>query len=55
MVYYFWLKNNENYYERIKTITDVLSSIGGVSNAIFFIVSFINKIITQKRFNKNIA
>ena len=56
MVYYFWLKNNENYYERIyKTITDVLSSIGGVSNAIIFIVSFINKIIIQKRFNKNIA
>jgi len=35
MVYHLWLKNNENYYERIyETITDALSSIGGVSNAI---------------------
>ena len=48
MVYYFWLKNNENYYERIyKTITDVLSSIGGISNAIIFIVRIINKVINQ--------
>ena len=48
MAYYLWLKNNENYYERIyKTITDVLSSIGGVSNAIIFIVHIINKIINQ--------
>ena len=37
MVYYLWLKNNEDYYERIyKTITDVLSGIGGISNAIIF-------------------
>ena len=48
MVYYLWLKNNENYYERIyKTMADVLSSIGGVSNAIIFIVHFINKVINQ--------
>jgi len=48
MVYYLWLKNNENYYERIyKTITDVLSSIGGVSNSIIFIIHIINKIIVQ--------
>ena len=48
MVYYLWLKNTENYYERIyKTITDVLSSIGGVSNAIIFIVSILNKVINQ--------
>ena len=47
MVYYLWLKNTENYYERIyKTITDVLSSIGGVSNAIIFIVSILNKVMT---------
>ena len=48
MAYYLWLKNNENYYERIyKTTTDVLSSIGGVSNAIIFIVHIINKVINQ--------
>ena len=48
MVYYLWLKNNENYYERIyKTITEVLSSIGGISNAIIFIVRIINKVINQ--------
>ena len=48
MAYYLWLKNNENYYERIyKTMADVLSSIGGVSNAIIFIVHFINKVINQ--------
>ena len=48
MVYNIWLKNNEDYYERIyKTIADVLSSIGGVSNAIIFIAHFINKIINK--------
>jgi hypothetical protein len=48
MVYYLWLKNYENYYERIyKTFTDVLSSIGGISNAIIFIIHIINKIINQ--------
>ena len=48
MVYYLWLKNNENYYERIyKSITEVLSSIGGISNAIIFIVRIINKVINQ--------
>jgi len=48
MIYYLWLKNNENYYERIyKTITEVLSSIGGISNAIIFIVRIINKVINQ--------
>ena len=47
-VYYLWLKNKEDYYERIyKTMADVLSSIGGVSNAIIFIAQFINKIINQ--------
>ena len=48
MVYYLWLKKNENYYERIyKTIGDILSSIGGVSNAIIFIANIINKVINQ--------
>jgi len=48
MVYSLWLKNNEDYYERIyKTFADILSSIGGVSNSIIFIVHFINKIINQ--------
>ena len=48
MVYYLWLKNSMNYYERIyKTITDVLSTIGGISNAIIFIVHIINKFINQ--------
>ena len=48
MVYYLWLKNYKNYYERVyKTMADVLSNIGGVSNAIIFIAHFINKIINQ--------
>ena len=48
MVYYLWLKNRVNYYERIyKTITDALSSIGGISNAIIFIARLINKVINQ--------
>ena len=47
------MKNNEDYYERIyKTIGDILSSIGGVSHAIIFIVHIINKLITQLRFNE---
>ena len=48
MVYYLWLKNYKNYYERVyKTMADVLSSIGGVSNAIIFIAKIINKVINQ--------
>jgi len=48
MVYYLWLKNYKNYYERIyTTMADALSTIGGASNAIIFIVHFINKIINQ--------
>ena len=48
MLYYLWLKNYKNYYERVyKTMADVLSSIGGVSNAIIFIAKIINKVINQ--------
>ena len=48
MIYYLWMKNSVNHYERIyKTITDVLSTIGGVSNAIIFIARIINKVINQ--------
>ena len=48
MVYYLWLKNYENYYERIyKTFTDVLSSIGGISNAIIFIIHIMIILILQ--------
>jgi hypothetical protein len=46
MVFYLWLKNNEDYYERIyRAIGDILSNIGGASNSIIFIVHIINKVI----------
>ena len=43
MAYYLWLNNNVLYYERIyKKIQDVISSIGGISQAINFVASFFN-------------
>ena len=48
MGYSLWLNNRVNFYERIyKTMADVLSDVGGVSNTIIFIACFINKIINE--------
>ena len=44
-VYYFWLSNNQKYYERIyKRIQDVISNIGGINQAITLIAFIINKL-----------
>ena len=44
-VYYFWLSNNQRYYERTyKRIQDVISNIGGINQAITLIAVFINKL-----------
>ena len=44
-VYNFWLSNNQKYYERkYKRIQDVISSIGGINQAITLIAIFINKL-----------
>jgi len=44
-VYYFWLSNNQKYYERTyKRIQDVISNIGGINQAITLIAYFINKL-----------
>ena len=44
-VYYFWLSNNQRYYERrYKRLQDLISSIGGINQAITFIAIFINKL-----------
>ena len=43
MAYYLWLNNNVLYYERIyKKIQDVISNIGGISQAINFVAYFFN-------------
>ena len=43
MIYNIWMKNRMQYYKRIyKTIQDVISDIGGVSQFITVLVSFIN-------------
>jgi len=48
MGYSLWLNNRVYFHERIyKKVTDVLSSVGGVSNAIIFIACFINKIVND--------
>ena len=48
MEYSLWLNNRVNYYERVyKKISDSLSNMGGVANAIILIASFINRIINQ--------
>ena len=44
-VYYFWLNNNQKYYERTyKRIQDVISNIGGINQAITLIAFIINKL-----------
>ena len=44
-IYNFWLSNNQRYYERkYKRIQDVISSIGGINQAITLIAVFINKL-----------
>ena len=43
MVYNFWMKNRMHYYKRIfKRIQDVISDIGGISQFITMLASFIN-------------
>jgi len=47
-VYYFWLNNNQKYYERTyKRIQDVISNIGGISQAITLIAFIINKLYNK--------
>ena len=47
-VYYFWLNNNQKYYERTyKRIQDVISNIGGISQAITLIAVIINKLYNK--------
>ena len=48
MVYNFWMKNRMQYYKRIyKTIQDVISDIGGISQFITVLASFINSIYNK--------
>ena len=43
MIYNFWMKNRLHYYERVyKTIQDVISDIGGISEFITMLASIIN-------------
>jgi hypothetical protein len=42
-IYYFWLKNRENYYQRnYKRIQDLISDIGGINHFITFVAFYIN-------------
>ena len=44
-VYYFWLSNNQKYYERAyKRIQDAISNIGGIIQAITLFAIIINKL-----------
>ena len=44
-VYYFFLSNNQKYYERsYKRIQDIISNIGGINQAITIIAIIINKL-----------
>ena len=44
-VYYFWLSNNQKYYERTyKRIQDVISNIGGINQDITLFAIIINKL-----------
>ena len=46
--YYFWLQNRLQYYERnYKRLQDTLSSIGGISRAVFVVAVFINSIVSN--------
>ena len=45
MIYNIWLKNRMQYYKRIyKTIQDVISDIGGISEFITMLASYINSL-----------
>ena len=47
-IYYFWLKNRENYYERnYKRIQDLISDIGGISQFITIAAFYINYLINN--------
>ena len=47
-VYYFWLSNNQKYYERkYKRIQDIISNIGGINQVIILIAYFINKLFNN--------
>ena len=42
-IYYFWLSNRQNYYERkYKRIQDIISEIGGINQFITIVASYIN-------------
>ena len=44
-VYYFWLSNNQKYYERsYNRIQEVISNIGGINQAITLFVFILNKL-----------
>ena len=48
MVYYFWLKNRMNYYERnYKRLQDVTSSIGGIYQIVTVVAIFLNRLFNQ--------
>ena len=48
MVYYFWLKNRMNHYERnYKRIQDVTSSIGGIYQIVTVIAIFANRLFNK--------
>ena len=44
-IYYFWLSNNEKYYERsYKRIQEVISNIGGINQVITTFAFILNKL-----------
>ena len=46
--YYFWLKNSVHYYERTyKRIQDVISKIGGITQFVLIVSTYINKFFNQ--------
>ena len=48
MIYNFWMKNRMQYYYRIyKTIQDIISDIGGISQLMTVLASFINSIYNK--------
>ena len=48
MVYYFWLKNRMNYYERnYKRVQDVTSSIGGIYQIVTVVAIFANRLFNK--------
>ena len=48
MVYYFWLKNRMNYYERnYKRLQDITSSIGGIYQIVTVLAIFANRLFNK--------